>query len=114
MGVSFRTVQWLRESGHDAIHVREYGMHQADDALILSRGKQEGRIVLTMDLGFGYLLTISRQQFPSLIIFRLEDESSDNLNRKLQMIFNHHLDDLEAGSVLSVGERRIRVRRLPI
>lgn len=38
MGVSLRTVEWLRESGHDAVHVREYGMHRASDATILARG----------------------------------------------------------------------------
>lgn len=114
MGVSIRTVEWLRESGHDAVHVREYEMHRASDALILARGRSEGRIVLTMDLGFDYLLAISRQRLPSLIIFRLEDETSENLNLKLETVFEEFTDHLESGSVLSVGERRIRARRLPI
>lgn len=114
MGVSIRTVEWLRDLGHDAVHVREYGMHRASDALILARGRSEGRIVLTMDLGFGYLLAISGQRLPSVIIFRLEDETSENLNRKLEIVFNMFTDQLDSGSVLSVGERQIRARRLPI
>ncbi len=67
-----------------------------------------------MDLGFGYLLAVSRQTLPSVIIFRLEDETSENLNRKLESVFERFTDHLESGSVLSVGERQIRARRLPI
>ena len=114
MCMSIRTVMWLRESGHDAAHVREYGMFRSDDALILARGRREGRIVLTMDLGFGHLLAISGQQLPSLITFRLEDETAENINRKLEVVLAEFSQHLEDGVALSVSERRIRARLLPI
>ena len=39
----------LRQAGHDAAHVRDYGMHQADDADILARAAHEDRIVISAD-----------------------------------------------------------------
>jgi len=58
MGVSLRTVSSLRQLGHDAFHVRELGLQRATDAEILANAVAEGRIVLTMDLDFGYLLAV--------------------------------------------------------
>ena len=53
MGVSSRTVAWLRDNGHDAVHVRELGLQRASDAEILRKAAEDTRVVLTMDLDFG-------------------------------------------------------------
>lgn len=59
MGVSLFTVSWLREAGHDAVHLREQGLQRLPDAEILLKARQEDRIILTMDLDFGTLLAIN-------------------------------------------------------
>jgi len=51
-GVSIRVVDWLREHGHDAVHVRELAMSQALDGISLPARETENRIVLTFDLDF--------------------------------------------------------------
>ena len=75
MGVSHRTVGWLKEQGHDAIHLREQGLQRMRDPDILEKARQEDRALLTMDLDFGALLAANRGLLPSVIIFRLEDET---------------------------------------
>jgi len=50
MGVSTLTVKWLRNEGHDAVHLRELGLQRLPDEDILVKAREEGRIVLTMDL----------------------------------------------------------------
>lgn len=114
MGVSQRTVQWLRQQSDDAVHLREQGLQRAWDPDILAKARAEGRILLTMDLDFGDLLAASGDQLPSVVIFRLHDERSERVNERLQVIRTRHEEDLQAGAVLSVSERAIRVRRLPI
>jgi len=114
MGVSSRTVAWLRGLGHDAAHVREYAMQRASDAEILAKAATEERIVLTMDLDFGYLLAASGSHRPSVILFRLSDERSEFVNSRLGQVLEQCGMALESGAIISVGDATIRVRQLPL
>ncbi len=51
---------------------------------------------------------------PSVIVFRLRDMRPENVNRHLEQVLDQHLDALAQGAVVSVGERHIRLRLLPI
>jgi predicted nuclease of predicted toxin-antitoxin system len=114
MGISMRTVVWLRQQGHDAIHLREEGLQRLADEAILAKARTEERILLTMDLDFGYLLAVSEEHLPSVILFRLSDERSEVVNKRLADALAQCMSDLEAGAILSVSEAAIRARRLPI
>jgi len=114
MGISTRTVAWLRQQGRDAVHLRDERLQRATDEDILKKARTEDRVVLTMDLDFGYLLAISGEQLPSVILFRLEDESAEVVNKRLEEVLAQCVSDLEAGAIISVNEAAIRVRRLPI
>ena len=114
MGISTRTIAWLHEQGHDAVHVREQGLQRASDETIMAKAYAERRIVLTMDLDFGYLLAVSGEQRPSVILFRLSDERAEVVNEHLAAVIAQCANDLEAGAIVSVSEAAIRVRRLPI
>lgn len=114
MGISMCTVVWLRSSRHDAVHLGEENLQRSDDEEVLAKARTEGRILLTMDLDFGYLLAVSREQVPSVVLFRLENESSEVVNRCLIEVIRECVNDLEAGAIVSVSEEVIRVRRLPI
>lgn len=80
MGISQRTVEWLRNQGHDIVHLREQGLQKLDDEDILIKAKTEERIILTMDLDFTNLLAWSKDTLPSVIIFRLGNENYDKIN----------------------------------
>lgn len=62
MGVDVRVVEWLRGQGHDAVHLREEGLHRAPDEQVFAKALADERIVLTFDLDFGDLavLTMNR------------------------------------------------------
>ena len=66
----------LRQAGHDAAHVRDYRMHQADDEDILARAAGEGRIVISADTDFGALLALRETTRPSEILFRRASQRS--------------------------------------
>ena len=114
MGISLQTVMWLRKQGHEVVHLREEGLQRLPDEGILSKARSEKRIVLTMDLDFGYLMSISKELLPSIILFRLEDERSEVINNQLANILVQCKKELEVGSILSINETAIRVRHLPI
>jgi predicted nuclease of predicted toxin-antitoxin system len=114
MGISPATVAFLRHLGHDAVHLHELGLDRMPDPDIMARACRDGQIVLTSDLGFGDLLAHSGAGLPSVIIFRLSDMRPVSVNAHLDLALQQFADDLAAGAVLSVTDRRIRVRRLPI
>ena len=114
MGVSTLTVKWLRSEGHDAVHLRELGLQRLPDEGILVKAREEGRIVLTMDLDFGYLLAISADPLPSVVLFRLSDERAEFVSRRLASVLTESAEALVAGAIVSVSDISIRVRGLPI
>lgn len=114
MGISPDTVSWLRNQGHDAVHLHERGWDRLPDGEILERARDEGRVLLTHDLDFGQLLALSKATSPSVIVFRLADMRPDSVNRHLARVLKQAADDLARGAIVSVREGQIRVRALPI
>jgi predicted nuclease of predicted toxin-antitoxin system len=56
MGISPRTVDFLRDAGHDAVHLVERGFHELGDPDILALVREEERILLVHDLDFSDLV----------------------------------------------------------
>jgi predicted nuclease of predicted toxin-antitoxin system len=114
MGLSVRQASWLREQNHDAVHLRDQGLQRLPDVDILSKARQEDRIVLTLDLDFGYLLAISGEELPGVVIFRMGNARSEHVRARLIDLLEHHADELQQGVIATINESSIRIRQLPI
>ena len=114
MGISPATVRFLRDSGYEVVHLHEERLDRLPDPDILHKARLEECVLLTSDLDFGELLAHSGEALPSVIIFRLSNMRPESVNQHLVEVIERFGAELGRGVVVSVMDRRIRVRQLPI
>jgi predicted nuclease of predicted toxin-antitoxin system len=114
MGISPKTVNFLRDLGHQAVHLQQEGLGRLSDSEILEKARSEGSVVLTHDLDFGDLLAAGGTQLPSVVIFRLRNMHPKQVNLYLQNVITQHAKALDRGAIATVAEGGVRIRRLPL
>ena len=107
--------QRLRQAGRDAVHVRHYGLHKADDAVIFARAAEEDRVVVSADTQFSAVLATRQGAKPSVILFRRESPRHPQAQADLLLANLATIADLlTQGSVVVFEGQRLRSRTLPM
>jgi predicted nuclease of predicted toxin-antitoxin system len=113
--LSPRIAEWLCDAGHDAAHVRDYGMQAAVDEEIFDRAFSEDRVVISADTDFGTLLALRSTSKPSVVLFRRAVSHDPKQQLDLLIVNLPQLElPLLQGAVIVFDSGRIRLRKLPI
>ena len=114
MNLSMAWLPVLRAGGHDAMHWLDCGDSKAADIAIMAYARDHGFVILTHDLDFGTLLSLSGGTAPSIIQLRSGDltprAAKDIVLRTLLLAGS----DLDQGAIATVDVARVRLRILPI
>jgi predicted nuclease of predicted toxin-antitoxin system len=106
---------FLVEAGHDVVHVRDRGLTSARDDVVLAVAATEERVLISADTDFGTLLARSGASSPSVVLIRrAAGRRAAHQARLLIDNLPAVQDDLDDGAIVVLGEKTIRIRRLPI
>ncbi len=104
-------VNVLRSAGHDTDSVTEEGLTGAHDQTVFASAQDAGRLLLTLDRGFGDIRRYAPGTHAGILVLRLQDESAPAVLRAIRrLIAQHDLEDL-AGTIAIVEPARLRIRR---
>ena len=113
-GLPHTAAHRLCNAALDAAHTSECGLTTATDSAILEYAREHGQVVVTLDSDFHTLLALSDATAPSVIRIRIEGLRAEAASDLIETIVRRCHNDLDAGAAVSVTEKQIRVRKLPI
>lgn len=113
--LSHHVARGLNDAGHNARHIRDYGLEAAKDDIVFDLAGDEERVLISADTDFGRILATRDSSSPSVILFRWPAlrQPADQVKVLLSNL-TAISEDLEQGSMVVIQESRIRVRRLPL
>lgn len=104
------TIDFLRGLKYDVLCCKDVGLSKASDELILTYAKENQRILLIRDKGFGALVFIHRYDHYGVILLRIEPNTIEAAHKELSIFLKIHatLDLRNHFCVIEPGCHRIR------
>ena len=113
-GIPRDAASFLRERGHDCIHVGEIEMSMATDEEIVAWSLERGAIVVTLDADFHAILAVSQARAPSVIRIRIQGLAALAVANLVQSVIAGFADELSSGSLVTVKANKTTCHKLPI
>lgn len=101
----------LRACGHDVDTVIEESLGGRDDPTVLSAAIGEGRLLITLDRGFGDVRAYPPGTHPGIIVMRPDDQRVPTVVAIVETLVDHHDIEGLAGCITVVQRNVLRVRR---
>ncbi|MGY6217756.1 DUF5615 family PIN-like protein [Methylolobus aquaticus] len=89
-------------------------MSQSSDRTILNFALAQDRTVVTLDADFHTLLAVANESGPSVIRIRQEGLKGREVAALLLVIWSRIEAQIQRGAMVTVTEKTIRVRNLPL
>jgi predicted nuclease of predicted toxin-antitoxin system len=110
MNLSPRWVTVFVSHGIEAVHWSSVGAANATDSEIINYAHAHGYTIITHDLDFSAILTLNRQNKPSLIQLRHGDINPDNSGPLVINAIRQASSDIETGAILTIEINKARLR----
>lgn len=113
MNLSPDWVPLLASHGWEARHWSQVGACNAPDTELMRWAREHGHVVLTQDLDFPQLLYATKDNGPSVVLLRMDNEFDSTARDHVCVALALAESDLSAGALLTISGNRVRLRRLP-
>lgn len=114
MNLSPKFADFFEEKGINAKHWLKVGAPAAEDTEIMEYAYKHSYIVMTSDLDFNALLSITKGLKPSVIQLRTQRISVAQDGEWIVSVIRENEEKLLDGAILSMNAKNYRVRLLPI
>ncbi len=113
-GCPWSAASLLNLKGWDVIHVRDVELSRSSDIEILEWARKNNRTCVTLDADFHMILALQGAETPSTIRIRIEGLRGPDLADLLSSEWPKMEKHLELGAMVTITEKNIRSRPLPI
>jgi predicted nuclease of predicted toxin-antitoxin system len=114
MNIPLKYAGLLEKKGIETLRWSDVGAPNASDVEIMAYARANNLIVLTYDLDFSTMLSITQDSKPSIAQIRASvlyaEQSADFIADSLL----RNADELDKGAILSIDVRKARLRLLPL
>ena len=100
----------LEESGHEASTTLDEEMQGSSDDILADQCRNEGKAIVTLDLGFADIRAYPPNQYAGLIVLRLRRQDKPHVLRVFQGLLENLAIEELVGHLWIVEENRVRVR----
>ena len=114
MNVSPSWVDFLIESGFEAVHWSDVGAGHAHDREVMRWAVDHGHVLITSDLDFGAILAATRGRGPSVLQLRSDLLSPNSIGPLVLAAIEEAREELAQGALVSIDPGRARLRLLPL
>ena len=114
MNIPMRYSALLKERNIHAIRWSDVGSPAAEDSEIMAYARTNYFIVMTCDLDFSTILSVTHDLKPSIVQIRGSVIHAEKSVDVIIMALHKYEKELENGAILSIDSKNSRVRILPL
>ena len=106
------TARFLRNGGHDVVTAAELGRSRATDFELLALAREEGRILMSRDRDFGWLIFVDLHATAGVIYLRVLPSTIRFVHEELGRVLQSYPEEDLRKAFIVVEPGRHRLRRV--
>lgn len=114
MNLPPRWADFLASAGYEAKHWSKLGAKSTPDPAIAAYAKAQGYILLTCDMDFNAVISVTQGEKPSVLLISAPDPAPDAVGQLVIAALKLAGADLEKGALAAVDSARKRLWVLPL
>jgi predicted nuclease of predicted toxin-antitoxin system len=114
MNIPLKYTELLNKKGIETLRWSDIGVANASDSEIMAYAREHNLSVLTFDLDFSTMLSVTHESKPSIVQIRASVLYAEQTVDIIANAIMRNLDALDNGAIMSIDVKKSRIRLLPL